>query len=120
MMRDPCIINPGILRHSITIQAPSTVRDASGQPGKTWNDVLSTRACIESTSSNSFKFSFQNNTLAANTSDCLTIRYPSVNIEPGMRVLFGDQTYNIQAVDDLQRRHRVLRLACVGIDTGSM
>jgi hypothetical protein len=36
-----------------------------------------------------------------------------------MQVIFGDQVYTIQDVDDVQRRHKVLILACIGIDTAS-
>jgi SPP1 family predicted phage head-tail adaptor len=119
MAFDPLAIPAGRLRYQVTIQAKSIARDAYGQPGATWTPVLTTRAAIESTSSNTFRFSFQNLSVAATTTDCITIRYPAVDIKPGMQVVFGDQTYTITAVDDLQRRHRVLVLACEGIDTGS-
>jgi SPP1 family predicted phage head-tail adaptor len=113
------MINPGTLRHSITIQKKSLTRDGYGQPGATWAPVLTTRASITSTASLTFKFSFQNNDIASNATDCITLRYPMVEVLPGMQVVFGDQTYTITAVDDVQRRHRVLVLACVGLDTGS-
>jgi len=119
MAFDPTIIKAGTLRHQITIHAPSPSRDAYGQLGSVWSPVLTTRASIEGTSSLTFKFSFQNSTLAANATDCITMRYPSVNIAPGMQVVFGDQLYLIQDADDINRRHRVLVLACVGVDTGS-
>jgi head-tail adaptor len=118
-MFDPTIFQPGELRHNITIQSPSTTRDASGQTGSTWTTVLETRASIESTSSLTFKWSFQNSVLAASVSDCLKMRYPAVDIVPGMQVVWGDQAYLVQDVDDVQRRHRVLVLACVGVDVGS-
>jgi SPP1 family predicted phage head-tail adaptor len=119
MAFDPLHIEAGTLRHSITIQAQSTVRDAAGQLNSTWSPVLTTRAQIEGTSSLTFKFAFENNALAANTTECITIRYPAVDVTPGMQVIWGDQTYTIQAVDDVLHRHRVLHLACVGISTGS-
>jgi hypothetical protein len=34
-------------------------------------------------------------------------------------VTFGDETYVVDATDDVQRRHRVLNLACTGLDVGS-
>jgi SPP1 family predicted phage head-tail adaptor len=119
MSFDPTILAAGRLRHAITIQAPSSTRDTAGQLGATWSTVLTTRAAIESTASLTFKFSFQNSTLAANATDCITIRYPAVTVAPGMQVIFGDQVYTIQDVDDVQRRHKVLILACIGIDTAS-
>jgi SPP1 family predicted phage head-tail adaptor len=119
MSIDPTILAAGALRHAIAIQAPSSTRDTAGQLGATWTTVLATRAAIESTASLTFKFSFQNSTLAANATDCITIRYPSVTIAPGMQVVFGDQVYTIQDVDDVKRRHRVLVMAVLGIDTVS-
>ena len=121
MAYDPLQIQAGTLRHSITISSPSTTRDASGQPGKTWTPILTTRASIESTSSLSFKYSFQNSTLASNTTDCITIRYPgsSIDIWPGMQVTFQNTTYLVQDADDILNRHRVVRLACVSEDSGT-
>lgn len=118
-MQDPCVIQPGSLRHQVTINAPSNARDASGQIGSTWTAVLTTRAKIESTASLTFKWSFQNSTLAANATDCITIRYPSVLVAPGFQIVWGDELYLVQDVDDIQRRHRVLVLACVGVDIAS-
>jgi SPP1 family predicted phage head-tail adaptor len=118
-MLDLCILHAGELKHAITINAPSATRDASGQPGSTWSLVLTTRAKIESTSSQTFKLSFQNSTLASDTTDCITIRYSAVDIAPGYQILFGDETYTITAVDDIQRRHRVLVMACTSVDVGS-
>lgn len=118
MAFDPTIIAAGTLRHSITIQEPSTTRDAAGQLNSSWTNVLTTRAMISSTTTSTFKFSFQNNTLASNATDLISIRYPSVHIEPGMQVVFEGQVYLINAVDDVLRRHRVLNMACTGIDIG--
>jgi SPP1 family predicted phage head-tail adaptor len=118
-MSDPCVIQPGELKHAITINAPSSTRDASGQIGATWTTVLTTRAKIESTSSQTFRFSFQNSTLASDTTDCITIRYPAVELAPGYQIVYGDQTYLVNDVDDIQRRHRVLVMACTSVDTVS-
>jgi head-tail adaptor len=116
---DACQIQPGTLKHSITIQEPSTSRDPAGQLNASWTTLLTTRAAILSTASNSFRFSFSDNALAANATDLIQMRWPSVAIVPGQQVVFGDQVYEVAAVDDVQRRHRVLNLAVVGLDTGS-
>jgi hypothetical protein len=51
----------------------------------------------------------------------VTIRWPGVSIDvaPGMRVAFGDSTYLVQDVDNVLRRNRVVRLACLTIDNDS-
>ena len=118
---DPLYIDAGSLRHSIQIQAPSSTRDAVGQPVSTWNVVLTTRAKIENTNSRTFKESFSNNALASQSTDVLTIRWPgaAVDLKPDMRVIFGDNTYLVQAVDNVLRRNRKVVLACVVIDGDS-
>ena len=119
---DPLYIAPGDLRHSITIQAENTAdRDAAGQPVSTWETVLTTRAKIEDSGSASYKDLFQNNALAAQSTDLITIRWPgsSITIAPGQRVIFGDNSFLIQAIDNVLRRNRKLRLACLIIDETS-
>jgi SPP1 family predicted phage head-tail adaptor len=122
MSFDPLYIQPGSLRHDVTIQKPSGTRDVAGQANATWTAVLSTRASIESTSSSAFRFSFQGNALASDATDLVIVRYPgsSIVIKPGMQIVYGDTAYTITAVDDVLRRHRKLALACVGIDVGSV
>jgi SPP1 family predicted phage head-tail adaptor len=118
---DPLVLNPGDLRHNITIQSPSTTRDEAGQENATWTKVLCTRASIQSTSSSAFRFSFQNNVQATNTTHLITIRYPGCNItiQPGMQVLFSDQIYTVSAVDNVLQRNRVVHMACMAEALGS-
>jgi head-tail adaptor len=115
-------IDPGALRHSIVIQKPNPAnRDAGGQIVDQWDNLLTTRAQIESTSSQSYRESFSSNSLAAQSTDCITLRWPGPGIilKPGMRVLFGDNTYLVQAVDNVQHRNHKIRLACLSIDSDS-
>lgn len=118
---DPFVIDPGTLRHSVQIQAPSSTRDVVGQPVATWTEVWDTRAAIDNTNSRTFKDSFSSNALASQSTEMLSIRWPGATIDilPGMRVIFGDITYLIQAVDNVQRRNRRLNLACIVVDEGS-
>ena len=118
---DPLYIQAGELRHSIQIQQASATRDAVGQPVSTWNVVLNTRAKIENTNSRTFKESFSNNALASQSTDCITIRWPgpTIDLAPGMRVIFGDNTFLVQAVDNVLRRNRKVVLACIGINEDS-
>ena len=119
---DPTQIQPGTLRRQVTIQSPSSTRDAAGQLNSAWTTILTTWASIESTASATFRFSFQGNALASNSTDLIVIRYPGTAavIKPGMQVVYNNTAYTIQAVDDVLRRHRKLALACVGQDVGSV
>jgi SPP1 family predicted phage head-tail adaptor len=119
-MANPLLFHAGTLFHSIQIQAASSTRDATGQLVSTWNTILTTRASIENTSGASYRESFSGNELVANSTDLITIRYQSsVTIEPGQRVIKGNDTFLIQAVDNVLRRNVKLRLACLLIDGNS-
>jgi head-tail adaptor len=114
-------INAGELRHQIFIQAASSTRDAAGQPVSTWNVVLLTRAKIESSLSNAYKELVQDGAIAAQSTDVMTIRWPgaAIALKPGMRVVFQDNTYLVQAVDNVLRRNRKVLLFCMAIDADS-
>ena len=118
---DPLYIDAGSLRHLVQIQAPTATRDAVGQPMSAWATVLTARARIENTNSRTFKESFSGNALAAQSTDVLTIRYPgsAIDLVPGMRVIFEDNTYLVQGVDNVLRRNRKIVLACLVIDGDS-
>lgn len=119
MAFDPLYILPGDLRHKVTIQAPSTTRDAAGQPVSTWTDVLTTRAKIEGTTSTTYKELVKDGAIASQATDVFTLRWPgsSIDLKPGMRVVFGDNTYLVQAVDNILRRNRIVKLFCMAIDS---
>lgn len=120
-VNNPLAINPGELRHLIQIQSPSTTRDGAGQPIAAWDVVSTQHAKIENTNSRTFKESFSNNALASQSTDCITIRWPgpSIDLKPGMRVIFGDNAFLVQAVDNVLRRNRKVVLACIGINEDS-
>jgi len=120
---DPLAIQPGELRHQIQIQTSSMVATARGQAvnAASWTTVLATYAKIEGTSSRTFRESFSNNALVSQATDVVTIRWPgaSIDVKTGMRVIFGDATYLIQAVDNVLRRNRKVVLACVQVSSAS-
>jgi len=119
---NPLAISPGDLRHLVQIQAPNPAdRDAAGQISGTWITLLTTYAKIEGVGGATYRESFRNNVLSSSSSDFITIRWPGVaiTIEPGMRVIFGNNTYLIQAVDNVQHRNRKVNLSCIQIDEDS-
>ena len=121
MAYDPLQLRAGELRHTVQVQSASSARDAAGQPVATWDVVLSTRAKIENTGSLAYKESFSNSSLASQSTDMITIHWPgsSITVSPGMRVVFGDNTYLVQDVDNVFHRNRVVRLACMIVDEDS-
>lgn len=120
-MLNPLYLRAGELRHAVQIQTASSTRDAAGQPVSAWTVVLTTRAKIENSGGQAYKESFSNSSLAAQSTDLLTIRWPgnSITVAPGMRVIFGNNTFLVQDVDNVLHRNRVVRLACLMIDEDS-
>lgn len=116
-MFDPLEINPGDLRCLIQVQSPDFTADGYGAQSvnpSSWTTQLTCKAKIENTNSRTFRESFSGGDLVSQSTDVITIRWPgaSINVKPGWRVVFGDNAYTIQAVDNVQRRNRKLVLAC--------
>lgn len=120
-MDDVVFVDPATLRFHVQIQSPGKCADEFGEPVEQWQTILSTRAGIENTTGLAYKHSFQDNTQASESTDLITIRWPgrAVTVEPGQRVVHGRDVYTVQAVDNVKRRNRVLRLACLAVDLGS-
>lgn len=121
-MIDPLVLNAGELRHSITIQASNKAqRDGYGQPVETWTPILTTRAKIMSTQGASYKDAFAQNALANQSTKLITIRYPgdAIIIQPGQRLIHKNDLYAIQDVDNVLERNRVLRIACMQVQSTS-
>jgi SPP1 family predicted phage head-tail adaptor len=120
-MPDPLILQPGTLCSKITFQQASNTRDAAGQPISAWNNVLTTRAAVESTLTATYKSSFSGGGMVSQSSHIITTHWPgsSINITPDMRIIWGDLTFQINAVDNVQLRNRVLKIYCMTIDAGS-
>ena len=116
-------IQPGDLRHSVTVLTPTAQRTETGRKVNTWATLLSTRAAIQSSSSGAYKASFGDNTETSESCYLITVRYPgnAIRITPGLHVLHNrtGKTYLINRVDNVQERNRVLRLDCTIVDDSS-
>lgn len=102
-------MNPGKLRHRITIQKPVEIKDDLNSPQIEWRDFTSCWASVEPISGREY-------ILLQNTNSELTVRikmrYIS-GITNGMRVKYGDRVFNIISPPiDLDERHRELHLMC--------
>jgi SPP1 family predicted phage head-tail adaptor len=114
MPLDPLILDVGTMRHSITIQAPSTTRDAFGQSGTTWEPVIQTRASIKQTTARTL---YMSGVLSAEASHILRMRYNrNITLAAGYQVLYGPHLYTIVNVDNVQERNRVWELLLLEVD----
>lgn len=102
-------MNPGKLRHRVTLQEFVEQVDEYGTPiGSGWQDVCTVWAAVEPIQGREY-------ILLQNTQSELTtrvrIRYRP-GIKPSMRVLYGGRVFDIQSVIDLEERHIELQLMC--------
>ena len=115
MALDPLYLPAGSLRAAITIEAPSVVGDAFGASGGTWTPILSTRAAVQSITQRELT---QDAQTVAQVTHLIKIRYPgsSIKIKSGQRIRCGTLIYNIQTVENVLLKNRVIKLLCVAID----
>ena len=90
----------GDLRNRITIQAPSTVQDDTGQVLTDWTDVALVWASIKHVSGVS---AIQSGMDTSSVKASIRIRHRT-GINAGMRVLHGTTVYQIEAVMPDERR----------------
>jgi SPP1 family predicted phage head-tail adaptor len=119
MAYDPLILAAGDLRHSVSIQASSTSRDASGQLLQTWDTILTTHASIRSLTT---RETVQDSQLVSQSTHMITIRYPgkSIRLVTGNKLVHGNNVYTIQEVDNVLSRNKVIQLRALVIDSDSV
>jgi SPP1 family predicted phage head-tail adaptor len=84
---------PGQLRHRVTLQSQVTTQDALGQPSTAWLDTATVWADVRHESGlSAIKAGADISVVRAS----IRMRYRAANA--GMRVVFGAQTYAVNAV----------------------
>lgn len=104
-------MNPGELRHRITIQQPTEIKDQYKRPVTGWADFAMVWAAVEPLRGREYL-------LAQNTNTELTVRVRIrylKGVTPGMRVLYGGRVFDIQSVIDVDERHREMHLMCAEV-----
>lgn len=98
----------GELRHRITIQQKTVVRDTYGGETVTWTNTATVWAAVEPLSGREY-FSAQQ--VQAEVNHRIRIRYRA-GITTTMRVLWGTRVFDILAIINLQERGREIHLMC--------
>jgi len=102
----------GELRHRVTLQKKSVVKDGEGIPTETWADVCSVMAAVEPLRGREYFVA-----AAANAENTIRvrIRYRS-DVTADMRVLYGTRLLQIKSPPiDPEDRHRELHLMCMEV-----
>lgn len=102
-------MNPGKLRHRITLQEYREILDQYGTPiDQGWQDVATVWASVEPIQGREY-IQLQNTQSELTTR--IRIRYRS-GVKPAMQVLYGTRVFDIQSVIDPEERHIELQLLC--------
>ncbi|WP_207746021.1 phage head closure protein [Clostridium sp. D53t1_180928_C8] len=101
-------INPGELRHRITIQKLNNSQNEYGEISELWEDILNVRAGIYPISGKEF---FAAETVNSEITHKVKIRYIE-GIMPNMRIKFNNRIFSIESVINFQERNIELQLLC--------
>jgi len=106
-------MNPGKLRHRVTIQQFAEVLDGYGTPtgSSDWQDVATVWASVEPLSGREYLLAENVNTEAKIR---VKMRYRK-GVTTGMRIKYGERMLDIQSVADIEERHREMELMCIEV-----
>lgn len=101
-------MNAGKLRHRVTIQELVRTDDGYGGITETWQDVATVWAAVEPLRGNE---RYRAQQVQAELTHKVAMRY-RVGVKPQMRLLYAGRVLEIEAVIDVEERHRWLELLC--------
>jgi SPP1 family predicted phage head-tail adaptor len=102
-------INPGELRHLISIEQKTETRSPSGAITNDWTEFASVRAKVEPTTGREL---FAGMEFAAQSDHIVTIRYLP-GLTTAMRINFNGRYLDILNLSDIEERHRVIIMNCL-------
>ena len=115
---DALTMQPGELRHSVTIQtAAAAAPDPNGLSvtPASWTLVRSTRAAIYTAGGRETSMASQ---IVSQVSHVVKVRWTPDVIKANDQLLFDSRTFTIQYVENVLERNRVLLLYCLEVDGG--
>jgi SPP1 family predicted phage head-tail adaptor len=98
----------GLLRHKIEFQEKVTLRDSMGGEMVTWEPYCYSWASIEPLSGREY---FAAQQAQASISHKMKMRYQA-GIKPYHRIMWGDRTFDINAIINTDEKNRELVLFC--------
>lgn len=107
-------MNPGDLRHRISVLQKQTTTDPDGYPTETWEPFFSAWAQVEPIAGREY---FQAAAVQAQHQVRFTMRYRK-DITPDMRLRYNGQEYEIKAVLDLEGQHKWLQIMGEAVSSG--
>ncbi|MHB1652343.1 MAG: phage head closure protein [Desulfitobacteriaceae bacterium] len=107
-------MDPGKLRHRVTIQQNTPTQDDEGVMADNWVDLASVWAMIEPLQGRELLTA---QAITAEITTRIRIRYRD-GITSEMRILYGTRVFDIQAPIDPEEKHQELQLMCREVMAG--
>ena len=107
------MINPGIMRETITIQKNVSDKDGRGNPVDGWQDYYTCRAYVNELSGNEF---YEARLVNLENTVRFTVRYtPKLKDldTTSYRLLFRGRIYDITFIDNPQFRNEILKISAI-------
>lgn len=99
-------MNPGKLRHRVTIQQATRTRGAGGGYTEKWGEVATVRAAVVPLTGTERIRAMQTE---ANLTHRIEMRYRA-GLTSAMRAVYAGRTFEIRAVIDVEERRREIHL----------
>lgn len=107
-------MNPGLLRHRITLQKFMVITDPDGFTTQQWQDVATVWAAVENLHGREY---WEAAAVQAENTVKFTIRYRP-DIDQTMRIVFRGQVYEITAIDNVKYRNEYIEIKAVAQNAG--
>lgn len=107
-------MNPGELRHRITLQKKFTSTNENGFNVESWEDVKTLWAAVTNLHGREY---FAAAAVQAENTVKFTIRYLE-GIDESMRILFQSRHYNITSIDNIKYQNRYLEIKALEVEAG--
>lgn len=99
-------LNPGRLRHRVTIQALTRTPDTGGGYTETWSDTATVWAAVEPLAGTERLRAMQ---VSPTLSHRIRMRYRA-DVSSAQRLVYNGRAFDITSVVDVDERHRELQL----------
>lgn len=104
-------MNPGDLRHRITLQRFTTTVNENGFEVETWDDFKTVWAAVSNLHGREY---FAAAAVRQENTVRFTIRYLE-GINTSMRILFRGKQYNITAIDNIKYQNRYMEIKALEV-----
>ncbi|GAB6174503.1 phage head closure protein [Paradesulfitobacterium aromaticivorans] len=101
-------MDPGKLKHQVTIQQNNPSQDAEGVMVENWVDIATVWAAVQPLQGRELLAA---QSIAAEVTTRIRIRFRA-GITSAMRILYGSRVFDIQAPIDPEEKHQELNLLC--------